>query len=107
METSIIIDTSLTQENFRNLGKVTRFDDYSSSRLKVIVHQSQREHNVPPSPPPGRIGLTGIIYLVTGQVLDGNLAREEPQNPVTLKDRMTHFYLFRPQSTTIDYSTSQ
>ena len=31
-----------------------RFGDYSSSRLKVIIRQSQCGHNVPP---PGRIGL--------------------------------------------------
>ena len=39
----VIIDTSLTHENFlrenfkKILGKVTRFGDYSSSRLKVII----------------------------------------------------------------------
>ena len=52
METSNVIDTSLTQENLlcQILGKVMRFGDYSSSRLKVIIRLSQREHNVPPPP---------------------------------------------------------
>ena len=79
METSIIIDTSLTQENFQiNFRK--RHEIWG---LFVKPFKSQRGHNVPPPPRQNRVngckvekGLPGSIFdVLTVAAIGLNLAQ--------------------------------